>query len=254
MLEAPLKWSVRGLAWLPDAVRPGLFLALAVLFCWLVLVQRGVPGLWHGICRALARIADLLVSVALFPEYLFTTARRRQGRVPGQSVLVLGSLTDVVFDATASFYERHQRESRKWKSPPWKACLVVFVLCTGAWIAMEEIAPPDKTKRALAEGFEYWREVEAWAEVGPSERAAPGDAFEPPSVRHVSLHGRSLRVGLYCPGKGTCSGFLVLSGRSGSHRTKPVTLPAGGATSFTFVLVSREDRAPHGVRLRIEKA
>jgi hypothetical protein len=45
---------------------------------------RGVGDAWRGLCRGSARLVDLVISVALLPESLMTTARRGRGRPHGR--------------------------------------------------------------------------------------------------------------------------------------------------------------------------
>lgn len=65
--------------------------------------------------------------------------------------------------------------------------MLVITACAGFWVIMNELPRTEATKRTFAEGFDYWREVEAWANVGVSRRAAPGDQIAP-EVTSVSYH------------------------------------------------------------------
>jgi hypothetical protein len=226
-LTAPLEWIVQAIAWLPEALRPGVFLALVVLILWFVLVRHAVPDLWHAVCRGLARLVDLCVGLVLLPEYAITTARRRRGEPPAQWAFALGGIADVLLDGAAWLYERNERavqperpqqEEAEEGSPPataaarkrvpWKTCTAIVLVCAGAWVTMDEASPKDIAKYRLAQAFDPWRDVEAWAHVDDGRGT-------PPHVVAARRRGTVMHVRLSCAGGDPCRGWILLKSRAG---------------------------------------
>ncbi len=98
---APFSWLVQAVAWLPEALRPGVFIAVVVLIVWFVFVRRGLPDLWRAGCRGLAYLIDASVGIVLRLEYTTTTARRRRGKAPPQWAFALAGMTDAIQDGAA---------------------------------------------------------------------------------------------------------------------------------------------------------
>jgi hypothetical protein len=265
MQFAPAEWLIQLIALLPVVLRPGVFLALVIALVWFVFVYRGLPPLWHRICRGAAIAVDLTVGVVLLPEYLLTTARRTRGGQPGSIALVLSPLAEHVLNAASAVYQRNLPKQQAQEPPaetsddslkatskqalrispkkrfPWVWCGLVIAICSGGWIAMDQMSQADEAKRTFADAFEYWREVEAWAEVDQSRRAAPGDPVTP--VVRISYHRWLARISLHCPGENVCAGIVNIQARSGAVLTsKPVELPAGGSEVTTVALPHRSAR------------
>jgi hypothetical protein len=259
MLTAPLKWVVQAIAWLPDMLRPGLFLALVILAVWFVAVQRGLPALWAAGCRGAARVVDRFVGLLVLPQYLVATARRRRGELPAVSgggsgsTLVLTELADRVLDGAATFYESHLREPMTWKRPPWRACVFVVALCAAAWVVMDRLPADSEAKRTLSEVYDLWREVEDWADVDPSRRAAPG--VVPPAVVRVRRIGRRVGVRLRCPDGDQCRGQLVVRSASGEQLyDRPVRVAASSTKVVRLVVPVGSPAALRGSRVVVLRA
>lgn len=238
MVAAPAQWLIQLIAYLPDAVRPGVFVALVVAILWLVFVRRGIGDAWRGLCRGSARLVDLVISVALLPEFLMTTARRRRGRPPGRLALLLAGPSEFILDRAASLYARNQREKRSSGKLPWKLCLLLVAASTGAWLVMDNSSPGDPTRRQIAQVYEYWRNVEAWADVNPARRAAPGEAgiLEVDRVHRV---GYSIRVVVSCPGVDSCAGVMIARNRYGTQvSSAPVAIDANSSATARLGLGS----------------
>ncbi len=255
MLFAPLKWLVQAIAWLPDVLRPGVFLATLVLIVWFAVVQRGLPDLWHALCRGSARLVDLVVGLALLPDYLTTTAKQKRGEEPGEAVLAFGGVAERILDGAAGFYERHQREPIEWKPVPWIPCLVVVAVSAIPWVVMERLPASSEARVQLANAFDRWRDVEAWADVDPSRRADPGISWAPrPRAVSVRQHDRILGVTLRCRADERCVGRIILrtgageklhsrlvSVKQGSTRTVHMHLSRSKSRQRTTVRVARAD-------------
>lgn len=276
MYFAPAQWLIQLIALLPVALRPGVFLALVIALLWFVFVHRGLPSLWRRTCRGVAIAIDFGVGLVLLPEYLLTSERRRRGEEPGSVALALAPLAERILNAAAAVYQRNLPK-KKAETPaatgtsgkgarstatgaskatskrrfPWVSCGLVIVICTGVWIAMDQMAPADEGKRTFADAFEYWREVEAWAEVAPSQRAAPGDPA-PPMVTSVSYHRWLVRMAVRCPGDNTCIGTVNIRAGSGPALvSKSLELDAESAQVTTVELPHRPPQALQHLHVEI---
>lgn len=205
----PLKWLVQVVAWLPEPVRPGVFLALMVIVLWFVLVQRGLVPVWHGTVRGLARLIDGILGVVLWLEFTITAARRRRGKPATRWALVLGGATDAILDHAASLHELHEHKVVAWKRPPWKRCMAIMLLCTGAWLTMEHLSVSSIAKYRLAQAFTPWRDLEAWADADSGRGTSP-PVLATPRRRSV------MSVRVRCRSENRCRGWIVLRARSGT--------------------------------------
>jgi hypothetical protein len=251
MLFAPLKWLIGLSAWLPDVLRPGVFLAALVLIVWFVAVQRGLPNLWHALCRGSARLVDLVVGLILLPDYLTTTAKQKRGEAPGEAVLMIGGVAERVLDGAAGFYERHQREPIEWKPVPWIPCLAIVVVCAIPWVVMERLPASSEARVQLAKAFDRWRDVEAWADVDSSRRADPGISWPPrPRAASVREHGTVVGVTLRCRADERCVGRIILRGGSGEKlHSRLVSVRAGSFATVHMHLSRAQARQRTTVRV-----
>jgi hypothetical protein len=258
---APAQWLIQLIALLPVALRPGVFLALVIALIWFVFGYRGLPSVWRRICRGAAIAVDLIVGVVLLPEYLLTTARRTRGGQPGSIALAVSPLAEHVLNAASAVYQRNLPKKEVEETPaeasgasanakqalktppkkrfPWVWCGLAIAVCAGGWIAMDQMSQADQAKRTFADAFEYWREVEAWGEVAPSRRAAPGDPVAPVVVS-ISYHRWLARMSVRCPSENACAGTVNIRARSRAVLvSKPVELPAEGNEVTTIELPHR---------------
>lgn len=265
---APAQWVIQLISLLPVALRPGVFLAVIVSLTWFVFVRRGLPSLWRRTCRGIAISVDLVVGLALFPEYLLTTSRRSRGQQPGSIALTVAPLAEHVLDAAAALYERSpprtSKEASRQKSEPaskkmpkrrfpWIWCTLVIAACAGAWIAMDQMASAEQAKRTLAEAFEYWRDIEAWADVSPWRRAAPGDPIAP-ALLSVTYHRWEVRMALHCPDSNPCRGIVNIRSSSGATLlSKPVELQSEGGRVITVALPHRPANALQHLRVEVDQ-
>src|SRR3954469_8422845 len=111
-LTAPIQWTVRELAWLPDALRPGLFCAGALLLLAYIVRHNGLVRIWHNVVRATAIAVDAIVGLALLPEFVMTTRRRARGLTPGPRVLAAGRYAENALSLASGLHERHPAQPR----------------------------------------------------------------------------------------------------------------------------------------------
>jgi hypothetical protein len=244
---SPLKWLLQAVAWLPEPVRPGVFLALMVIVLWFVLVQRGLVPVWRGTVRGLARLIDGIVGVVLRLEFTITAAWRRRGKAATRWALVLGEATDAILDHAASLHERHEHKAVAWKRPPWKRCMAILLLCTGAWVTMEHLSVSSIAKYRLAQAFAPWRDLEAWADADSRRGASP---------RVLWTHRRRsvMSVRVRCRSGGRCRGWIVLRSRSGAFVSSRYLQMATGTRIVRLRLSRDEARISRGGRVVVELA
>lgn len=251
MLTAPVKWLINLLSLLPEAIRPGAFVAVLVLIVWFVAIQRGMPNLWHATCRGSARVADLMIGIVLLPEHLMTSSRQRRGQSPGEAVLAISGFADRALDGVAGFYERHQRDRIQWKHPPWLPCLAIVAVCAIPWIVMDRLPMSSEARVELAKAFDLWRDAEAWADVDPSRRAAPGITWAPrPVVASVRRHGRTVGMTLRCRANRRCVGRIILRTSSGKRlNSRVVNVKAGSFATVHMHLSTSQSHQQTTVRI-----
>jgi hypothetical protein len=271
---APFSWPVQAIAWLPEAVRPGIFVALVVLLVWVV--ARGhAGGVWRASCRGAARLLDLAVGAVLRVEYAITSMRRRGGDAPPRWAFALAYMTDGIEDGAAWLYARNlppvpepvggeqddgdqedaepaarpaeapRRPSRE-RSYLALACVVIVVGFTAAWIAMDRIAPTSIVKYRLAQGFGPWRDIEDWA------GADSGRGGEPVLV-HARRRHTLLRARVACRGSVRCSGWVVLKRRSGPVVAVRAIELHPGSTVVALRLTRQQAREGRGGRVVVEQ-
>lgn len=254
-LFAPAKWLVNAVTFVvPDLLRPGIFLGLVLFILWFTFIQRGLPNLWHALCRGTARVVDATVGIFLLPDYLMTTSRQKQEQPPGEVTLAIGGVAERVLDGAGALYQRHQRERMQWKRFPWLPVVIAVAVVTLPWAAMELLSPKSWARQELAQGYNVWRDVEDWAGVPPSRRAAPGVVW-PPRPRVVDVRDRGRRVGVTvrCFEEETCRGRLVVrSGKGVRLHTREVAAQPG-ATATARITLSREEASANTVLVRVAR-
>ena len=251
VLAEPAKALVRAVAWLPDAIRPGMFLVAVAALVWLVFVQRALPSLWHATCRAVAVSADVIVGLAVFPEYVITSSRQRHGKPPGPLTRRASPFAEGMLAGARSLYRAHDRTRLTWRRPPWKTFAAIFVICGVAWVVMDRAPESSDLKHRLAGVFDVWRETEAWAGVDASRRAAPGEPSIP-QIQARKRRGGLLHVVVRCDVAGPCHGLLVAETPSGRElASREIALTAGEERQFRLRLPTR---APKRVRAVVRPA
>ncbi len=228
---------VQAVSWLPEALRPGAFVALVILLLWLIFIRRGFSEAWRATCRGTARAIDVGLGVVLRIEYTITTARRRRGAAPPRWAFALTGIAGTVEDGAARLYQRNlgraqdgasggSAEDEKGKSAkapdkktgakaappqrrpsvPWRLCAAIVVISTAAWITMTQLSEASTVRYRISQAFDPWRDVEEWAGVS-SDRD-----IQPVLVR-FRRHPGLVNVRLACPSS-TCHGWVLLKGHN----------------------------------------
>jgi hypothetical protein len=252
---APAHWPVQLVAWLPDVVRPGVFVGLILLLAWFVFIQRGLPNLWHALCRGTARVIDVAVGLLLLPEYLLTTAREKQAQPPPQVALAIGGAAERVLDEAGSLYQRHLRAPIRWKRFPWLPFGIVVAVTTIPWVIMELTPPTSPVTQELAQAYDVWRDVEDWADVDPNRRAEPGVTWPPrPQTLGIRRHGRTVAVTLRCHNAEPCKGRLILRSGKGVRLDSRLVAVGPGRTPTVQMKLSPGDAHSNHVVARVARA
>jgi hypothetical protein len=255
MLFAPVHWLVQLVAWLPDVLRPGVFVGLILLILWFVFIQRGLPSVWHAACRGTARLVDATVGLLLLPEYMLTNARQKQAQPPTQAALAIGGVAERVLDEAGGLYQRHLREPIEWKRVPWLPVGIVVAVLTIPWVAMEVAPPTSPATQELSQAYDIWRDVEDWADVDPSRRAAPGVQWPPrPQDLSTRRHGRTVGVTLRCDHDEPCKGRLILRNGKGVRLDSRLVAVGPTRTATVHMKLSQEDARSNFVDSRIARA
>lgn len=254
MLVAPAQWLIQLIAWLPDVIRPGVFVGLILLILWFVFIQKGLPNLWHALCRGAARVVDVTVGLMLLPEYILTNARQRQGQAPAQPAVVVGGVAERVLDEAGGLYQRHLREPMQWKRVPWLPIAIVVAVASLPWAAMKLLPATSPVTQELSRGYDVWRDVEDWADVDPSHRAAPGVMWPPrPQELSTRRHGRTIGVTLRCHGGEDCKGRLILRNGAGVRLDSRTVAVGPTRTATVHMRLSREDAHANYVSSRVAR-
>jgi hypothetical protein len=221
-------WLVQAVSWLPEALRPGVFVVIFVLLLWFVLIRRGLPEAWRATSRVAARAIDLSVGAVLRIEYLITSARRRRGEAPPRWAFALAGVSETLEDCAARLYHGSRARARedaasepaKGKKveakttarkppPPWRLCTAVVVISTGAWIAMNQLPPTSIPRYRISQAFDPWRDVEEWA-------GASSDRETQPILVRTRRHPALVNARLVCKSANGCRGWALLKGKNGA--------------------------------------
>jgi hypothetical protein len=255
MLLAPAHWPVQLVAWLPDVVRPAVFIGLILLLVWFVFVQRGLPNLWHAVCRGTARVIDVVIGLLLLPEYLLTTSRQKQAQEPAQAAVAIGEVAERVLDEAGGLYQRHSRDPIEWKRFPWLPFGIVIAVATIPWVVMELAPPTSPVTQELSKAYDVWRDVEGWADVDPDRRAEPGVTWPPrPQVLGNRQHGRTVGVTLHCRTAQPCKGRLIIRNGKGVRLDSRLVAVGPGRTAAVHMKLSRSDAQSNYVSARVGRA
>ncbi|MDY7103292.1 MAG: hypothetical protein S0880_19080 [Actinomycetota bacterium] len=154
---------------LPIAFRPGAVAVALVAAGWAVVGRHGYLALWHGAWRASAVTLDRVVGLALLPQYVLITRRRRRwppgrGPLPGRlTASGPGSrIGERALDVATALHERHDRGS-VIKPFPLRACVLLVLLpAVGAVVAA--LVPGSAPADFVVDGYAHWEALERWAD------------------------------------------------------------------------------------------
>lgn len=225
---------VQAVSWLPEALRPGVFVAVVILLLWFILVRRGLSEAWRATGRATARAIDLSLGAVLRIEYMITAARRRRGAAPPRWAFALTGVSGTVEDCAARLYQRNLGRAQdgatdgpakdekvksakatdekakakaippRGKSPvPWRLCAAIVVISTAAWITMTQLSKASTVRYRISQAFDPWRDVEEWAGVS-------SDRDIPPTLVRFRRHPALVNVRLVCEFTNGCHGWVLL--------------------------------------------
>jgi hypothetical protein len=222
---------VQAISWLPEALRPGVFVAVVILLLWSIFIRRGLLEAWRATCRGTARAIDLSLGAVLRIEYTITTARRRRDEAPPRWAFAFAGISGTLEECAARLYQRNVRRAQdgaadgsakgekatgekakakpvppQHKSPiPWRLCAAIVVISTSAWITMTQLSETSIVRYRISQAFDPWRDVEEWA-------GASSDRDTPPTLVRFRRHPALVNTRLACESTNGCHGWVLLKG------------------------------------------
>jgi hypothetical protein len=227
---------VQAISWLPEALRPGVFVAVVILLLWFIFIRRGLLEAWRATCRGTARAIDLSLGAVLRIEYTITTARRRRDEAPPRWAFAFAGVSGTLEDYAARLYQRNVRRAQdgavdgsakgekatdeqatdekakaktvppRRKSPiPWRLCAAIVVISTAAWITMTQLSEASIVRYRISQTFDPWRDIEEWA-------GASSDRHTPPTLVRFRRHSALVNTRLACGSTNGCHGWVLLKG------------------------------------------
>jgi hypothetical protein len=221
-------WLVQVISWLPEALRPGVFLIIVILLLWFVFVRRGLPAAWRASCRGAARVIDSGVGGALRIELVITRAKRQRGMAPPRWAFAAAGVSETLEDWAARLYQRNRNLAKESTQPdsaegkkagvgttqpprkpsvPWQLCAAVVVVSTAAWIAMDQLPETSIPRYRISQAFDPWRDIEEWA-------GASSDRDSQPMLVRTRLHPGIVNARLACKAVKGCRGWVLLKGQN----------------------------------------
>jgi len=243
------KWAVRQVTWLPVALRPGVLLALIVAIAWLVFVRPRAPALWHASCRLVARGTEFVVGLVVLPDYIIASSRRRRDATVAVGPTVLDRGTRPVLSRADAVYERHRRDPLRLSALPWPLLLAIVAIFASAWLVMDHLPVTTPFRHELSNVFQYWRDVEDWAQVPPDRRAASGWYPPLPQVERLRRHGREVAISVRCPEKQSCAARVAVDGSRGTLTARRIGIPPSRQRTVKLRLPRDAARQPIRVAL-----
>ena len=213
------------------------------------LLTGGLSAVWHGAWRWGAVAVMLVLAAAVWPEYRLTRARRRRGLPPYSWAVAIAGPLGWVQTRAAAIWDAHQRERAPRAEPGLESAperpigtepprrrrrgsparwIVALVMVAGSWVLWQVmVAHEDRTEEStygLSYYFQWWRDVEDWADVPDDRRAAPGPALDAdghaPMIVLVRTRRRThtVRVTVRCPSRTTvCRGDVRIRDAHGEE-------------------------------------
>lgn len=164
VIQGLTRWLVDIVMKFPLAVRPGLFVALALLLGWIAM-RRGRSA-WRLCVRLTCAVADLAVGLVLLAEYHWTQSRRQQGRPAATAAIIGGKAADRILDYAARGYERPMpvQTGGHWRTP-----ILWGLFFCGTSILLYKLKlhlPPSAPSQLAAHVWHYWVSLKSWAHGG----------------------------------------------------------------------------------------
>ncbi len=161
VIQDPVRWLLDLVVKFPLAVQPGLFVALVVLTCWLLLRRGRV--LWRFCVRLLCQVIDVMVGLVLLAEYQWTQCRRRAGMAASLVALTGGQVAERILDGVAVAYlipGPSVRQGRVRTPVTWG---VIFCAVSVVLYLVELHATSGAPEQVAAHVWHYWSRIHRWA-------------------------------------------------------------------------------------------
>jgi hypothetical protein len=162
LLRRPTEWLVDLTQRFPEPVQPGLFAAICLFLAWALVRRRRVW--WNRAVRLCSGALDSAIGLALFPEYLWTTARRARGLLPGTLAMATQPIAERLLSTTGALYESHSPVPRSGHPPIWSPIILLAASLVIHW-GMQQV--PNSEYTSLAGSlWGYWVSLSNWAHGG----------------------------------------------------------------------------------------
>lgn len=161
LIQVPTRWLLEVVMKFPLAVRPGLFIALVILVCWILLRRR--RSVWGRSLRIACVAIDLSIGLVLLAEYHWTQHRRHQGKRAAELAIACGSVAERMLDGLAG---RYGRPAPSATVGHWRTPLIWGVLICALSVLLYRLqlhTPPNEPALLAAHVWQYWSSLSNWA-------------------------------------------------------------------------------------------
>lgn len=161
IIRDPTGWLLDVVEKFPVAVRPGMFIALALLICWILLRRRN--SLATRILRVACIATDVSIGLVLLAEYRWTHHRRHQGKPAAELAIVGGGVAERMLDGVADLYgsRRPSAVAGHWRTP-----IIWGILICAVSILLYRLqlhTPSNGSTTLAAHVWHYWSSFSNWA-------------------------------------------------------------------------------------------
>jgi hypothetical protein len=159
LLRRPTEWLVDLAQRFPEPVQPGLFGVICLLLAWVIVRRR--RAWWNLALRSGSGAVDVGIGLALFPEYLWTTARRARGLQPGTLAMATQPIAERLLTTAGAMYESHGPVPKSGHPPIWTPVALLAVSLFVHW-GMRHV-PSNEYTNLAASMWAYWTSLSNWA-------------------------------------------------------------------------------------------
>jgi hypothetical protein len=167
MIDEILGWATRPLAFLPDYLRPWIFLAVVLAVLWGLLSRGWFIKAVSLFFVVVLGIGAFFSSLFLWTEYRLTKRRRRNRANPSPWAYSFGAYWESILDDVVSHGRALKRKS--WPKRRWPVRTLVIVALLGFPIWLISAAAPAVASwdGLIGRSYRSWAYFEGWTGVAP---------------------------------------------------------------------------------------